>query len=62
MDDEPGDRANDCHGSMIPISVRLHEGEYDNLHRCEKCKQEKYNRVTKDDNFDIIVKLSAESL
>lgn len=59
VDINPGDRANTCGGMMEPIGVRQKDGEYDILHRCTVCKTEKYNRVTKADDFDIILKLSA---
>lgn len=58
VDTNPGDRANACKGMMQPISLRKKDGEYDVLHKCTVCGEEKYNHVTKDDNFDIILKLS----
>ena len=59
VDVNPGDRANECQGMMEPIGIRKKDGQTDILHRCQKCKIEKYNRVTDQDNFDIILQLSA---
>ena len=58
VDIHPGDRAASCGGLMKPISVDLDHGEYILIHKCEKCGQKKKNRVTKADNFDIILQLS----
>jgi hypothetical protein len=59
VDNNPGDRANDCHGMMEPVGLRKQDGEYDIMHRCQKCGLTKWNQVTKGDNSDIIVRLSA---
>ncbi len=59
MDVNPGDRANPCLGLMEPMSLRKKDGQFDILHRCTKCGEEKYNRVANEDNTDIIVKLAA---
>ena len=59
MDVNPGDRASSCSGMMEPVGVRQSHGEYDVLHHCQACNFERYTRVTKNDNLDIIVKLSA---
>jgi hypothetical protein len=59
VDNDPGDRACDCKGMMEPVGIRQKDKDTDVLHRCEKCGTEKWNQVTKDDNSDIIVKLSA---
>ena len=62
VDNNPGDRANECQGLMEPEGLRKKDGEYDILHRCTVCGTEKWNRVTKADDSDIIVKLSASSV
>jgi hypothetical protein len=59
VDENPGDRAHECHGLMEPVGLRKKDGEYDILHHCTMCGAEKWNQVTKGDNSDIIVKLSA---
>jgi len=59
VDNNPGDRANACHGLMEPVGLRKKDGEFDVLHRCQTCAHEKWNHVTKADDSDIIVKLSA---
>lgn len=62
VDVNPGDRQETCHGLMKPIAIDLKKGEYSILHHCEKCGFERWNKVSKDDDFDIVVKLSNRSL
>ena len=54
MDVNPGDRQAVCQGMMEPVGVELKGGEYTILHRCIRCKLEKKNKASKDDNFDAI--------
>lgn len=61
MDNNPGDRANDCLGLMEPVGYRQKDGQADILHRCTNCHIEKWNHVTNADNSDILVELSAVS-
>ena len=38
LDEEPGDRASDCHGKMEPIGVWVRKnGEWALIHRCTIC-------------------------
>ena len=51
MDEEPGDRASDCHGRMEPIGVWVRKnGEWALIHRCTVCGKLDSNRVAADDN------------
>lgn len=54
----PGDRLEKCKGLMKPISVDKKDGEYVLIHKCIKCGVEKRNKVSKEDNFEEIIKLS----
>lgn len=54
----PGDRLNECKGLMKPIGVDKKDGEYILIHKCIKCGVEKRNKVSKDDSFEEIIKLS----
>lgn len=56
----PGDRAGTCGGMMEPIGVTKKGSEYIILHKCTKCGLEKPNKAVKDDNFQIIIQISAE--
>ena len=51
LDNEPGDRAADCGGTMEPIAVwvRSH-GEWAVVHRCKICGALSSNRIAADDN------------
>lgn len=51
LDEEPGDRASDCHGRMEPIGVWVRKnGEWALIHRCTTCGKLDSNRVAADDN------------
>jgi hypothetical protein len=54
----PGDRLEECKGLMKPIGVDKKDGEYILIHKCIKCGVEKRNKISKEDNFEEIVKLS----
>jgi hypothetical protein len=57
----PGDRKGDCGGMMEPIGVEVKNKEYTILHRCKKCREEKKNKAVKEDSFDMLVQISAQS-
>lgn len=51
LDNEPGDRASDCHGRMEPIGVWVRKkGEWAVIHRCTRCGKIGSNRTAADDN------------
>lgn len=51
VDNEPGDRASECHGIMEPISVWVRKnGEWALIHRCKVCGKLSSNRVAADDS------------
>ena len=54
MDVNPGDRSADCGGMMKPVSFEQKSGGWRILHKCEKCGHKKINRLSKDDDFDIM--------
>lgn len=54
----PGDRAAQCHGMMEPIILDTEGGEYNIVHYCAKCGHQKRNKVSKDDNFEEILKIN----
>ncbi len=57
----PGDRKGDCGGMMEPIEVQKKGDEYVIIHKCLKCGVIKPNKASKDDDFDILVKISAKN-
>lgn len=59
VDVNPGDREERCGGMMKPAGALLKSGENIVVHRCVKCAFERNNRVSKKDDFDIVVKTSS---
>ena len=59
VDVHPGDRAAACGGMMQPVSVSKKGDEYIILHKCVKCGFERQNKAVKEDNFDMLVQVSA---
>ena len=57
----PGDRTEKCEGMMEPIRVEVKKGNYTIIHKCQKCGVEKPNKGVKNDNFDMLVQISAEN-
>jgi ribosomal protein L37E len=58
VDVNPGDRLASCLGLMKPISFEKDGDIYFILHRCIKCGFSKRNKMSKSDNFDILLDLS----
>src|ERR1700733_4233953 len=57
----PGDRAETCGGMMEPIAVLKKGDEYIITHKCVKCGAEKKNKAVREDNFQMLVQISAEN-
>ena len=61
VDINPGDRLETCHGDLVPVSVELNPKKgYVIIYRCKKCGKIRKNKAAKDDNMNLIIKLSAE--
>ena len=61
VDNMPGDRQEECHGKLKPVGVELESKKgYVIIFKCEKCGKIRKNKAAKDDNMDLIIKLSAE--
>lgn len=58
VDINPGDRQETCLGMMEPIGIEERGGEYIILHRCIKCGFEKKNKSSKDDDFEVLLRIS----
>lgn len=58
VDINPGDRASFCRGLMEPIGLRQKNGQWQIIHRCQKCGVKKVNKTSPNDNFEKIIKLS----
>ena len=63
LDDEPGDRAAGCGGTMEPVSVGVRKnGEWAVIHRCKVCGVLHSNRVAADDNPTLLMGLAVRPL
>ncbi len=62
VDNNPGDRENECLGLMEPIGVELDHGEHIIVHQCTVCGEIKRNKASETDDFDDIIKLSTKML
>lgn len=63
LDDEPGDRAADCGGTMEPVAVWVRKGgEWAIIHRCKICGVLHSNRVAADDNPMLLMSLAVKPL
>jgi len=59
VDINPGDRAETCHGLLEPIGIEMSNKKgYVIIYKCKKCGQIRKNKAAKDDNMDLIIKLS----
>lgn len=60
VDINPGDRKNDCKGLLKPIDVEKFKDTYKIIYKCNKCGMFHKNVIAKDDDFDLIIKLSVK--
>lgn len=58
VDNNPGDRANNCHGLLKPIKIENFKKTYKIIYQCQTCGIVKKNIMARDDNFDLIIELS----
>ncbi len=61
VDNNPGDRACDCLGFLVPIGIEKFRDSYKIIYKCDKCGMLKKNICASDDNMDEIIKLSVIS-
>ena len=55
-----GDRLEVCKGKLVPISVQNNPKKgYVIIYKCDKCGAIRKNIAAKDDNMNLIIKLSA---
>jgi hypothetical protein len=53
VDINPGDRLETCHGLMIPVDLIKRKKKLSIIHQCLKCKIEKPNKVSPNDNLNL---------
>ena len=63
VDKNPGDRQEQCHGDLEPVSLEI-EGKkgYVIVFKCKKCGAIRKNKAAKDDNMDLIIDLSSKQI
>lgn len=61
VDIMPGDRANECCGTLIPIGVNFNNKGTVIIYKCAKCGETKRNISADDDNMDEIIRLSTKA-
>ena len=60
VDIMPGDRKNNCHGLLKPISIEKYRDTYKIIYQCEKCHEFHKNIMASDDDMNLIIELSKE--
>src|SRR5574344_1513294 len=58
VDIDPGDRANECKGNLVPIGIEKYKDTFKIIYKCDECHQLHKNIMAKDDNMDLIIELS----
>ena len=63
VDKNPGDRAEECHGDLEPVSMEI-DGKkgYVIVFRCKKCGAIRRNKAAKGDNMDLLIDLSSKQV
>ena len=62
VDIEPGDRSATCSGLMPPVSVETKGDLITLVHRCGECGLERRCRTSADDDWEAIVRISADTV
>lgn len=57
VDINPGDRDNPCKGLMKPTNFIKKNGKEYILHECIKCGTQKLNKISENDNMDVIYEI-----
>ena len=57
VDVNPGDRDSVCQGMMQPIGWEMRKQEYVLIHRCVKCQFIRKNRLSDEDDMDVLIRM-----
>ncbi len=60
VDIMPGDRQNECKGLLKPIDIEKFKDTFKIIYKCQKCNQLHKNIIAKDDDMDLIIKISTQ--
>ena len=59
----PGDRSEECRGMLEPVGIENNSKKgYVIIYKCKKCGKTRKNIAAKDDNMNLIIKLSANPI
>lgn len=59
VDKNPGDRQEECEGILEPIGIEIgNKKGYVIIFKCKQCGAIRKNKAAKDDNMEMIIKLS----
>lgn len=58
VDNNPGDRENNCLGKLTPIDIEKFKNTYKIVYKCEKCREIKKNIMAIDDDIDTIINIT----
>ena len=63
VDKNPGDRQEQCHGDLEPVSLEINGKKgYVIVFKCKKCGAIRKNKAAKDDNMDLLIDLSGKQI
>jgi hypothetical protein len=57
VDVNPGDREEECHGLMKPVSIEIQKGTHKLIHKCVVCGAQKKNKVSDFDDTKAVLEL-----
>lgn len=60
VDINPGDRANNCQGMLVPSDIEKFKNTYKIVYKCKKCGEIHKNIIAKDDSMDKIIEISSK--
>ena len=62
VDINPGDRAETCHGILVPIGIEKAKKEkFKIVYKCKMCGAIRKNIMAEDDNFEKVLKIMKEN-
>lgn len=60
VDINPGDRANQCKGLLVPVDIEKFKDTYKIIYKCSKCNIIHKNIAAIDDDINLIINLSTK--
>ncbi|GHU57836.1 hypothetical protein FACS1894133_1460 [Clostridia bacterium] len=61
IDVNPGDRAGDCGGKLVPVGILPHKKGRQIVYRCVRCGAERRNVAAYDDDFEVILAVTRDA-